>query len=204
LIKSTSQEIRVAIQWQWKTRLGISNERVAFYGDASKQRFEEYRVDRHIEVNGSYQFSNWFLPVIPKDSSSMPPQNPEDSDKYIIKVSEDPEISVENRTARLSFVVNRDEPYSEDNRIWINWGIFDSAFDTDQDKVQGSKEAQDYDIFLTYSDYFDRVFVNGLYWTIGLTGLTGWFALPLQTVPMLALLIYVYWVPISIVIAPPS
>ena len=40
LIRSTSQEIRVAIQWQWKTRLGISNERVAFYGEVSKQRFD--------------------------------------------------------------------------------------------------------------------------------------------------------------------
>lgn len=36
LINSTSQEIRVAIQWQWKTRLGIANERVAFYGEVSK------------------------------------------------------------------------------------------------------------------------------------------------------------------------
>jgi hypothetical protein len=54
LINSTSQEIRVALQWQWKTRLGISNERVAFYGEVAKQRFDEYRVDRHIEVNGSY------------------------------------------------------------------------------------------------------------------------------------------------------
>ena len=59
LIKSSIQEIRVAIQWQWKTRLGISNERVAFYGETSKKHFTEYRVDRHIEVNGSYQFSNW-------------------------------------------------------------------------------------------------------------------------------------------------
>ena len=32
MIVSTSQEIRVAIQWQWKTRLGTSSERVAFYG----------------------------------------------------------------------------------------------------------------------------------------------------------------------------
>ena len=40
LINSTSQEIRVAIQWQWKTRLGISNERVAFYGEVSKQHFD--------------------------------------------------------------------------------------------------------------------------------------------------------------------
>lgn len=100
--------------------------------------------------------------------------------------------------------MNRDEPYSDDNRIWINWGIFDSSYDTDQDKVMGSREAQSYDIFLSYSDYFDRVLINGLYWTIGLTGLTFWFALPLQIVPMMALLLHVYWVPISIIIAPPS
>ena len=68
LLRHSAQEIRVAIQWQWKTRLGISNERVAFYGEAANQRFDQFRVDRHIEVNGSYQFANWFLPVIPKDS----------------------------------------------------------------------------------------------------------------------------------------
>jgi hypothetical protein len=65
----------------------------------------------------------------------LPPQKPEDAEKYIIRVSEDPEISIENRTARFSFSVNRDEPYDDDNRIWINWGIFDNPYDTDQDKV---------------------------------------------------------------------
>lgn len=59
-------------------------------------------------------------------------------------------------------------------------------------------------MFLTYSDYYDRILVNGLYWTIGLTSLTFWAALPMQLVPMMALLIYVYWVPIAIIIAPPS
>ena len=36
LINSTNQEIRVAIQWQWKTKLGMANQRVAFYGDVGK------------------------------------------------------------------------------------------------------------------------------------------------------------------------
>jgi len=48
LIRYSSQEIRVAIQWQWKNRLGISNERVAFYGEVANQRFSTYRIDRHI------------------------------------------------------------------------------------------------------------------------------------------------------------
>ena len=34
--------------------------------------------------------------------------------------------------------------------------------------------------------------------------MTFWLALPLQIVPLLALLIYVNWVPISMIIAPPS
>ena len=47
---------------------------------------------------------------------------------------------------------------------------------------------------LTYDDYFDRVFINQLYWTIGLTGLlTFWGALPLQTVPIFVLGLYVLW-----------
>ena len=65
----------------------------------------------------------------------MPPQNPNDVDKYMIRVANEPEISLDNRTARFSFAVNRDEPYSDENRIWINWGVFDSQYDTDQDKV---------------------------------------------------------------------
>jgi len=43
----------------------------------------------------------------------MPPQNPEDVEKYIIRVADSPEIYIENRTARFSFTVNRDEPYSD-------------------------------------------------------------------------------------------
>lgn len=138
LINSTSQEIRVAIEWQWTTRLGISNERVAFYGEVSKQRFDEYRVDGQIEVNGSYQFANWFLPAIPKNSESLPRQDPNDLDEYELKRAGTPEISPENHTATFTFIVNRDEPYNEDNQIWINWGVFDSPYDTDLSKVHGS------------------------------------------------------------------
>lgn len=199
LITSTSQEIRVALQWQWKTRMGIANERVAFYGEVSKQRFDEYRVDNHIEVNGSYQFANWFLPALPKNSQVLPPQNADEAEKYVIKEVDEPEISVENHTAKFTFEVSRDEPYNQNNKVWINWGVFDSAFDNDVDKIYGSRDSQSYLMELTYSDYYDRVLMNGIYWTLFIVGVfTFWAALPLQIVPMMIFLFYVYINPLGI------
>jgi len=129
----------------------------------------------------------------------LPPQDPNDFEKYVLKQADTPEISPENHTATFTFEVNRDEPYNEDNRIWINWGVFESPYDTDIDKVYGSKDSQDYEISLTYSDYFDRVFINGLYWTLGFVGIfTFWGALPLQAVPMTVFLMYVLFQPVFI------
>ena len=52
---------------------------------------------------------------------------------------------------------------------------------------------------LTYSDYFDRVFINGIYWALGSVGsLTFWAALPLQIVPMTVFLLYVIFQPVAI------
>jgi len=52
---------------------------------------------------------------------------------------------------------------------------------------------------LTYSDYYDRVLMNGIYWTLFIVGVfTFWAALPLQIVPMLIFLFYVYINPLGI------
>lgn len=93
----------------------------------------------------------------------------------------------------FTFLVNRDEPYNDDNRIWINWGVFDSPFDTDPNKVHGSRDSQVYEMEMTYSDYYDRVFINYMYFTLGLVGIfTFWSALPLQLVPMIVFVTYMY------------
>jgi hypothetical protein len=129
----------------------------------------------------------------------LPPQDAEDLDKYVLMTADGPEISIQNRTARFKFRVSRDEPYNEDNKVWINWGVFDGPNDQDLTKVHGSSSAYDYEMALTYDDYFDRVFINGIYWAIGITGIfTFWAALPLQLVPMTVLAIYVAWQPIMI------
>jgi hypothetical protein len=139
------------------------------------------------------------MPILPKTSESLPAQDPDDIDKYTFRVSETPEISPENHTATFTFETSRDEPYNDDNRIWINWGVFDSPFDTDINKVYGSRDSQDYAIDLTYNDYYDRVFINGLYWTLGLVGtFTYWAALPLQLVPMTLFIFYVFLQPVTI------
>lgn len=120
-------------------------------------------------------------------------------DRYEFKESEEPEISPENHTARFTFIIKRDEPYNDDNRIWINWGVFESPWDTNMDNVFGSRDSQEFEIDLTYGDYFDRIFINGLYWTIALIGMfTFWTALPLQLALMIVLLLYVYMQPINI------
>lgn len=48
-INSTSQEVRVAIQWQWETDMGMANERVAFYGEVGNQRFDQFRIDTNMQ-----------------------------------------------------------------------------------------------------------------------------------------------------------
>ena len=81
----------------------------------------------------------------------------------------------------------------------MNWGVYDSPFDSGLDKVHGSKSSQEYEINLTYNDYFDRVFTNGIFWTIGTVGsLTLWAALPMQIVPMFIFLMYVFLQPVAI------
>ena len=70
--------------------------------------------------------------------------------------------------------------------------------------MQGPREPQLYDLNLSYSDYIDRVFINGLYWSFGLSSVAGWLALPLQIVPMLALAGYVNYVPIALLFGPSS
>jgi hypothetical protein len=103
------------------------------------------------------------------------------------------------------FRISRDEPYNEDNKVWINWGVFDSVYDQDWSKVQGSDYPYDYDMALTYDDYFDRVFINGILWTVGLTGIfTFWGALPLQLVPMTVLTFYVLYQPMLIWLFAPA
>lgn len=168
-IRSTRQEIRVAIQWQWKTRLGIASERVAFYG--SGDRFDQFRVDNHID-SGSYDFPNAYLPALPKNSAEISPQSEADIAKYVFitKDGEGPEISLENRTARFTFEVSRDEPYGGNNRVWINWGVFESQDEASISKVQGIDDYHLYGMQPTYDDYFDRVFINGIYWVLLATG----------------------------------
>lgn len=125
-------------------------------------------------------------------------------DKFELKLSDDPEISPENHTARFTFIVERDEPYNDDNRIWINWGVFKSPWDTNLDNVYGSKDSYEYDIDLTYSDYYDRIFINGIYWVLALTGMTTfWSALPFQLAFMVVLIIYVYIQPFTLWIFAP-
>jgi len=125
----------VAIQWQWSDKLGTSNERVAFYGEVSKLHFDRFRIDTNLQATGSYQFENWFMPVVPKDSLVLPSQDPEDEERYVLVKSNDPEIDPDLNSARFTFTVNRDEPHSNENKIWVNWGIFDSPSDTDLSKV---------------------------------------------------------------------
>ena len=79
-----------------------------------------------MQVNGSYLFENWFFPVVPKDSHILPPQDPNDADKYVLTMPDYTEISPDNNTATFTFTVDRDEPYSENNLVWINWGVFES------------------------------------------------------------------------------
>lgn len=58
---------------------------------------------------------------------------------------------------------------------------------------------------LTYSDYYDRVFINGIYWTLGTVGsLTLWAALPIQIVPIIVFSLYVIFLPVAIWFSAPS
>ena len=136
------------------------------------------------------------MPSLPKDSDVLNVDVNGEVTQYTLVSSG---ISTENHTATLTFTVNRDEPYQEDNKIWINWGVFDNPSDFDQSKVMGSRDPKTYDILLTYSDYFDRVFINGIYWITGFAGmLSFWASLPISFVPLTILFLYVMFHPIWI------
>ena len=136
---------------------------------------------------------------MPKESEVLNIPGTGDYATYELVKADTPEISPMNRTATFTFTVNRDEPYQEDNKVWMNWGVFDSPSEFNADKVYGSREAKTYDIYLTYSDYFDRVFINSIYLLVGLSGMfTFWLAAPVQMVPMAVLALYVMFQPIWI------
>ena len=125
--------------------------------------------------------------------------------QYDIIKSETAEISASNHSATFTFTVFRDEPYQDDNKVWLNWGVFDGPFDDSTDKIYGKKTPLAYDMALTYSDYFDRVFINGILYLIGLSGTFGfWFAAPIQLVPMAALAIYLMLHPVWIFFTAPA
>ena len=110
----------------------------------------------------------------------MPPQNENDAEKYKLSMPDSIQISPDDNTATFTFTVNRDEPYNDKNLIWMNWGVFDSPNDADIGKVHGSRDSQKYEISLTYSDYFDRVYINWTYITLAIVGsVYFWAALPL-------------------------
>ena len=89
-------------------------------------------------------------------------------------------ISIFNQSARFTFQVKREEPPLVENKIWINWGVFDSPSELDPGKVQGGNEAYEYEIPLVFADFLDRVFYSTMLNVIGYTGiLTYWFAIPL-------------------------
>lgn len=60
-IKFASQEIRVALQWQWPSSrwAGYESERVIFYAPVRSGRFNQYRVDGNIQFDGSLLFDNY-------------------------------------------------------------------------------------------------------------------------------------------------
>ena len=180
LINSIEQEIRVALQWQWESRLGFSSERVAFYGEVRRQRFDEFRVDNSIKNSDSYKFANQLLPALPRNTEQIPAQKSKDLDKYVFVEADGPEISILNQTARFTFQVKRNEPALADNKVYMNWGVFDDPLAIDVGAVQGSAEPHDYEISPVFADFLDRVFFSAMLNLIGYTGiLTYWFALPL-------------------------
>ena len=84
LIWSDSEEIRVAIQWQWENELGIASERAVFYGTVGNGRFDEFRVDNFIKYRGSYQYNNKYFAALPKGSPYLSPQDSKIGEKFQI------------------------------------------------------------------------------------------------------------------------
>jgi hypothetical protein len=73
------------------------------------------------------------------------------------------EIFTANGTARLRVIVDRDEPFREDNQIWMNWGVFDNTTDDDLSKVHGSRDYFIYKIETFYDEYFDRILIRNMW-----------------------------------------
>ena len=57
--------------------------------------------------------------------------------KYQLVDNGKTEIYTANNTAMLTVIVDRDEPFRDDNLLWINWGVFDNQTDNEAEKVQG-------------------------------------------------------------------
>ena len=63
----------------------------------------------------------------------------------------------------ISFVVDRDEPFADNHKLFINWGVFENDQDNDPSKVLGQHDPHLYDIETYYSEFFDRVLIRLLW-----------------------------------------
>lgn len=74
LIQYASQEIRVGLQWKWLPLDKYQSERVVFYAPVSAGRFNQYRVDRNYQFDGSLLFQNYQVTSYPKTYPFLTPE----------------------------------------------------------------------------------------------------------------------------------
>lgn len=93
---------------------------------------DQYRIDLHPVTDGGYLFENWFAPKLPKNyyqfkEEVVYDESDQQTHKYQFIQNEGvKDIFVENQTVLFSFTVDRDEPYLVDNKLKINWGVFEN------------------------------------------------------------------------------
>ena len=84
--------------------------------------------------------------------------------------------------------------------MWVNWGIFNHYEEESVDKIFGPSSPYVYGIDLTWSDFYDRPLILYLYLTINIASLCGILAAPISILPVVILQLYVFSVPIGILI----
>ena len=113
-IKNSNQEIRVAFQWKWRDPdryQGYFQERAIFYGSVRSGQFTQYRLDRNIETDGSFLFTNYQATSFPKTYPYLTQDRAATEDlQYHLVQANVSEINVYTGQANFTFYVDRDEP----------------------------------------------------------------------------------------------
>lgn len=181
-LTNDNQEVRVA--FQWRNSESDFNRRVIFYGKISTQKFLEIRLDNTYDPNKTdrkeFLNDNGFAASLPKFDSSLFEELTEVGYQEFLLSQWGNENSISPESFILTFYTYSDEPFGK-SEIFINWGVFPDAQNSDIGYVFGQARPYTYYNVLSYSDHFDREFIFLSLLASAIASIFGPLAWPIQT-----------------------